>query len=105
MNSSQKQEAQEAASQLVKDFLGWFKKQGSTGILYRGLADKRWEVSSSLYRRLLNGKCVDEESQTDVEIYQIHREANEKIIKGAKHQGYHREFGVLLNTLQTFAKL
>ncbi len=100
MNSSQKPET---AAQFFKDFLDQTINQGNKGILYRGLADAEWEVSSSLYRRLFMSGCVQKRAQSDVK--KIHRDANEKIIKSAKHQGYHCESGGRLNTLQTLANL
>ncbi len=100
MNSSQKPET---AAQFFKGFLDQTINQGNKGILYRGLSDATREVSSSLYRRLSISGCVD--SQPDVKIRQIHRDANEKIIKSAEHQGYHSESGGKLNTLKTLANL
>ena len=101
MNSPQ---TQEPAEQFICRFLKWVSKQGNSGILYRGLADKEWDVSSSLYRRLRDSKFIDEQSQTPAEIDQMLIEANTQITTRAK-QPHHSKDGIPVNTLQTWTNM
>ncbi len=100
MSSSQKQES---ASQLINRFLSWASNLGNKGILYRGLADAKWEVSSSLYRRLCDSKYIEQGYQP-AEIDQILMEANQQItMRGA--QWHNRKNNVDLSILQIWAEL
>ena len=80
-NSSQKQES---ALQVIKRFFDWTRNQGGKSILYRGLGNEDWEISSSFYRRLCNSDYIKKDVHAHAEIYQRFIEAHEQIIRRAK---------------------
>ncbi len=79
-NSPQKQES---AAQFINRFLDWTRNQGSKGILYRGLNDKDWEISSSFYRRLCYSNCIKKDAQA-ADTYQAYIYGLEDITSSAK---------------------
>ncbi len=80
-NSPQKQES---AAQFINRFLDWMCNKCSKGILYRGLTDEDWEMSSSFYRRLYNSDCIKKDAQAHAETYQIYIDVHERLIRSAK---------------------
>ncbi len=80
-NSSQKQES---AAQCLNRFREWVSNQGTHGILYRGLTNEDWEISSSFYRRLYNSDCIKKDAHAHAETYQIYIDVHERLIRSAK---------------------
>ena len=82
----------------VAEFMEWVAKVGKRGMLYRGLADSRWEVSASIYGRL-------QENKIKTVHYSIFREMTKRLLAHARAEGHDIENHRKLSDLELLAKL
>ena len=82
----------------VAEFMEWVAKVGKRGMLYRRLADSRWDVSASIYGRL-------QENKIKTVHHSIFREMTKRLLARACAEGHDIENHRKLSDLELLAKL
>ena len=82
----------------VAEFMEWVAKVGKRGMLYRGLADSRWEVSASIHGRLKDSGIKEVH-------YNIFQEMTKRLLARARAEGHDIENHRQLSDLELLAKL